>query len=123
MEDQTQQDQTQAPALSAEGSEPKQDVLTQDPTGTDATLTAPNDQPAYTGPGTDPGAPAVDPTTAPAAADNSTREEQAAEDATVAQLVAAQMARARNALAHMEEAAAREVHAALDEIKGLLGIE
>lgn len=124
MEDQTQQDQAQAP----EGSEPKQDVFAQDPTATDAAPAAPEDPPAYTGPGTDPGAADVETSAETAqaaadAADNSTREEQPAEDASVAQLVAAQMARARNALAHMEEAAAREVHAALDEIKGLLGIK
>lgn len=130
MEDQTQHDRAQAP----EGSEPKQDVFAQDPTATDAALTEPAD-PAEAPVLTDSPVGMVDDTTdqpdtsaetAQAAADandNSTRETVTDDDESVGQLVAAQMARARNALAHMEEAAVREVHAALDEIKGLLGIK
>lgn len=46
-----------------------------------------------------------------------------ADDESVAQSIGAQIARARNALQHMEEAIAREVHAALGEIESLLGMK
>lgn len=96
MEDQTQQDQqNQAPQLTGE------------PPAT----------------GAEPSAPDAEPATAPADTDNSTPQEQPEDGESVAQMVAAQLARARNAIQHMEQGVAREIHAALGEIESLLGMK
>jgi hypothetical protein len=127
MENQT-QDQTQAPTLTGESVAPAQDVFTPEQA---PVLDAPTDSAEL--PPADPVAadpvaeqPDVDPETAQAAADasdNSTRTVQTDDDTSVTQMVGAQMARARNALAHLEETVAREVHAALAEIESLLGMK
>lgn len=57
------------------------------------------------------------------ATDNSIRQVQVDDDTSTTQLIGAQMARARNALAHLEETVARDVHAALAEIESLLGMK